>query len=92
MDYIQRYMTEHPNSSCEDLKSKLNNIRFAVVNDSHHAFTMLCKARQTMSEAVQVYERLYALANDAFAKVYRGVVESQKSVYLLMVCFMITKE
>ena len=45
-DYIQRYMTEYPNSSWEDLKSELN-IRFAEVNDSHHAFTMLCKARQT---------------------------------------------
>ena len=29
-------MTEHPNSSWEDLKSELN-IRFAEVNDSHHA-------------------------------------------------------
>ena len=39
---------------------------------------MLCKARQTKSETVQVYaERLYALANDAFAKVDKGVVESQ---------------
>ena len=33
-DYIQRYMTKHPNSSWEDLKSELN-IRFAEVNDSH---------------------------------------------------------
>ena len=38
-DYIQRYMTEHPNSSWEDLKSELN-VRFAEVNDSHHVFTM----------------------------------------------------
>ena len=49
-----------------------------MVNDSHHAFTMLHKARQTKSETVQVYaERLYPLANDAFAKVDKGVVESQ---------------
>ena len=68
-DYIQRYMTEHSNSSWEDLKSELN-IRFAEVNYSHHAFTKLHKARQTKNETVQVYaERLYALANDAFAKV-----------------------
>ena len=61
----------------EDFKPELN-IRFAEVNDSHNAFTMLCKARQTKSETVQVYaERLYALANDAFAKVDKGVVESQ---------------
>ena len=44
-DYIQRYMTEDPNSSWADLKSELN-FRFAEVNDSHHAFTMLHKARQ----------------------------------------------
>ena len=37
-DYIQRYMTEHPNSSWKDLKSELK-IRFAEVNDSHHSFT-----------------------------------------------------
>ena len=58
-------------------KSELN-IRFVEINDSHHAFTMLHKARQTKSETVQVYaERLYTLPNDAFAKVYKGVVESQ---------------
>ena len=75
-DYIQRYMTEHPNSSWQDLKSELN-IRFAEVNDSHYAFTMLHKARQTESETVQVdAERLYILANDAFAKVDKGVIES----------------
>ena len=74
-DYIQRYMTGHPNSSWEDLKSELN-IRFGEVNDSHHAFTMLHKARQAESETVQVYdERLYALSNHAFAKVNKGVVE-----------------
>ena len=38
-------MTEHPNSSWEDLKSELN-IRFVEVNNSHHAFTMFHKARQ----------------------------------------------
>ena len=76
-NYIQRYMTEHPNSSWEDLKSGLN-IRFAEISDSHHAFKMLCKARQTKSETVKVYaDRLYTLANDAFAKVNKGVVESQ---------------
>ena len=70
-------MTEYHSSEWEDLKSELN-IRFAEVNDSHHAFTMLCKARQTKSETVQIYaERVYALTNDAFAKVDKGVVESQ---------------
>ena len=46
-------------------------------------FTMLCKARQSKNEIVQIYaERLYALANDAFAKVDK-VVES-RLVSLLM--------
>ena len=76
-DYIQRYMTVHPNISWEDLKSELN-IRFDEVNDSHHTFTMLLKIRQTKSETVQVYaEWLYDLANDTFAKVDKGVLESQ---------------
>ena len=39
---------------------------------------MLHKARQTKSKTAQVYaERLYALANDAFANVDKDVVESQ---------------
>ena len=33
-------MTENPNSSWADLKSEVN-VKFAEVNDSHHAFTML---------------------------------------------------
>ena len=53
-DYTLSYMTEHPNSSWEDLRSEVN-IRFAEVNDSHHTFTMFCKARQRKSETVQVY-------------------------------------
>ena len=70
-------MTEHPNSSWDDLKSELN-IRYAEVNDSHHAFTVLHKERQTKSETVQVYaERLYALANDVFSTVDKDAVESK---------------
>ena len=76
-DYIQRYMSDNPNSSWADLKSELN-VRFVEVNDSHHAFTMLHKARQSKHEKVQIdAERLYALANDAFAKMDKVVVESQ---------------
>ena len=53
-------------------------MRFAEVNDPHQAFTMLHKARQVKNESEQVYtERLYTLANDAFAKVDEAVVESQ---------------
>ena len=67
----------YPENSWEQLKSELN-VRFAEVNDSHHAFTMFSKARQVQNESVQLYaERLYALTNDAFAKVDKAVVESQ---------------
>ena len=53
-------------------------MRFAEVNDSHHAFTMSHMARQLKNECVQVYaERLHALENVAFAKVDKAVVESQ---------------
>ena len=52
-------------------------MRFAEVNYPHHAFTMLHMAKQVKNESVQVYaERMYALANDAFAKVDEAVVES----------------
>ena len=49
------------------------NVRFDEVN-----FTMLYNARQVKHESVQVYaERLYTLANDAFIKVDKAVLESQ---------------
>ena len=39
---------------------------------------MVHKARQIKNESVQVYaERLHVLANDAFVKVDKAVVESQ---------------
>ena len=64
-DYIQRYMIEYPENSWEELKSELN-ARFNEVNDPHHAFAMLCKARQVKHESVQDYtERLYVFVNDA---------------------------
>ena len=48
-DYIQRYMTEHPENSWEQLKSELN-VRFAEINVPHHSFAMLHKARQVKNE------------------------------------------
>ena len=42
-DYIQHYMTEHPNNTWEQLKGELN-VCFAEVNDQHYVFFMLCKA------------------------------------------------
>ena len=74
-DYIQRYMAECLENSWEKLKYELN-VRFAEVNDLHHAFAMLCKARKVKNESVQVYtERLYALANHAFPKVNKTIVD-----------------
>ena len=53
-------------------------MRFAEVNDPYHAFTMLHKAKHVKNESVQVCsERLYVLANDAFTKEDKVVVESQ---------------
>ena len=69
------YMAEHPENSLEQVKSEFN-VRFAEINGPHHAFMVLHKARQVKNESVQVYaERLYALANDAFIKVNKAVVE-----------------
>ena len=65
-------MGEYPEISWEQLKSEIN-VRFAEVNNLHHALTILCKAWQ-VKMSVQVYtERLYALANDAFTKVDKAV-------------------
>ena len=84
-DYLERYMIEYPENSWEQLKSELN-VRFAEVNDHHHAFTMLHKARQFKYESVHACtERLYTLANDAFTKVDKGAVESQLGRFSLMV-------
>ena len=43
-DYIQSYMGEYPENNWEQIISELS-VRFAEVNDIHHDFTMLCKAR-----------------------------------------------
>ena len=45
---------------------------------------MLHKARQVKNESVQVYaQRLYALANDAFTKVDKAVVELQLVAFFI---------
>ena len=60
-------------------------MRLAEVNDPHHAFTMLCKARQVKNGSIQgCAERPYTLANDAFAEVDKVVVESQCVGFSLM--------
>ena len=52
-----------------------------------HAFTMLHKARQVKHETVQVYsKRLYALANEAFTKVDKAVVESLLGGFIDELC------
>ena len=62
-------------------------MRFTEVNDLHHAFTMLHNARQVKDESREVYsERMYALANDAFAKVDKAIVESQLVGISLICC------
>ena len=76
-------MAEYPENKWEQLKSKLN-VRFGKVNDPNHVYTMLHKARQVKISAQAYTERLYAFANDAFAKVYKIVVESQLVGFSLM--------
>ena len=76
-DCIHYYMPELPDNTWEQLKGELN-VSFAEVNDQNHTFTMLCKAQQHKTETVQAYaERLYALAQDAFEKTGKALVESQ---------------
>ena len=53
-DYVQRYVAVYPENSLEQLKSELN-VRFAEVNDLHHALNMLHKAMPVKNESVQVY-------------------------------------
>ena len=70
-------MAEYPKNNGEQLKSELN-VRFAEVNDPHHAFTMLCKERQVKHESLQVYtDRLYDLKNHAFTEIDKVVIEAQ---------------
>ena len=52
-------MAEYPKNSWEQFKSELN-VRFAGINDPHHAFTMLHKARQ-IKRVYRFMERAFML-------------------------------
>ena len=47
-------------NSWEQLQSELN-VRFAEVNDPHHAFTILCKARQIQISPYRFMQRGFML-------------------------------
>ena len=66
-DFIHRYITGNPTHNWDRLKGELA-AHFSEIQDSQHAFTILCQTKQKPSETVQVYaERLFALAQEAFA-------------------------
>ena len=73
-------------------------MRFAEVHDPYHAFTMIHKAREVKVSLYRFMQRLYALANDAFAKVDKVVVESQlvgffiDGVYYDFLCIKVMRE
>ena len=77
-DYIQRYMVEHTENSWEQLKSELN-VRSAEADDPPSCFYHYVRqGKSYMYVSVQVCTmRVYTLANDAFAKTGKAVVESQ---------------
>ena len=78
-DFIHCYITANPNSTWNQLTNELS-ARFSEIQDSQHAFTLFKQTKLKLHETVQVYaERLFALAQEAFAGQQRGVgaVESQ---------------
>ena len=78
-DFIHRYITANPNHTWAQVKNELS-ARFSEIQDSQHAFTILRQTRQKPHETVQVFaERLFALAQEAFAGQQGGLaaVENQ---------------
>ena len=81
-------MFEYPENSWEQSKSELK-VRFAKVNDPVMLLPCCIRQEHVRHESVQIYaERLYALENDSFTKVYKAVIEPQLVAFSLMVCTM----
>ena len=53
-DFIQRYITNNPNNSWNQLKAELT-MRFAEISDSDQALKMLREIKQHRDENVQCY-------------------------------------
>jgi len=68
-DYIQRFLTDNPTGTWTDLKEQLK-LRFAEIQDSQYAFSLLKTIKQKTDENVQIYaERLLSLATDAYENI-----------------------
>jgi len=66
-DFIERYITNHPTNSWQQLKQELV-MRFAEISDPEQASKMLREIKQKKDENVQCYaERLLSLASEAYA-------------------------
>ena len=78
-DIIHHNITANPNNTWNWLKNELS-ARFAEMQDSQHAFTLLRQTKQKPCETVQVYaERIFALVQEPFSGQQGGLgsVESQ---------------
>lgn len=65
-DFIQRYITNNPNNTWNQLKGELT-MRTAEISDSDQALKMLREIKQQQDENVQCYaERLLSLASVAY--------------------------
>ncbi|KAK6180520.1 hypothetical protein SNE40_012661 [Patella caerulea] len=66
-DFLNRYLTEHPNCTWEVVKKELAT-RYDTIVDPQHALVIVQQAQQYISENVQIYaERLLSLANKAYS-------------------------
>lgn len=79
-DFIERYITNSPNNTWNQLKSELT-MRFAEISDSDQALKMLREIKQKKDENVQCYaERLLSLATEAYSDQQGGVRAADRSL------------
>ena len=75
-DFIERYITNNPNNTWNQLKAELT-MRFAEISDSDQALKMLREIKQKKDENVQCYaERLLSLPTEAYSGRQGGVDRS----------------
>ena len=79
-DFIQRYITNNPNNTWNQLKVELT-MRFAEISDSNQALKMLSEIKQHRDENVQCYaERLLSLASEAYNNQPGGVRAANRTL------------
>ena len=85
VNFIQRYLHDHPAHNWDQLKAELSG-RFAEITDPQHAFTLLQKVKQKPDENVQLYaERLLALTEEALLIQQTGIqpIQTQLMGYFI---------